>query len=118
MIRCLNDDLMSSDGIHQVIHPLGPLIHLPFDTEKGEFVGHHAHSPFPFSSLLDGQDVLRRKGLISRTKGARLDGLEFSVGFFEGQEVLGTFSLPSQNNNPPTGNGLSSQFRHGYIAPG
>ncbi len=117
MIRCLNDDFMSSDGIHQVIHPLGPFIQLRFGTEKGELVRHYAHAPFPLSSLFDGQDLPRRKGLISRTKRARLDGLEFSVGFLEGQEVLGTFGLRSQNNNPPTGNGLSSQFRHGYITP-
>lgn len=84
----------------------------------GTFAGHHTNRPRTLILILYGHNLLACKALVSRTEGTWLDGLKIPVGFLEDQILLRTLGLCGHNHNPPSGNGLSPQFRYGYINPG
>ena len=51
MFGSFDDDLMGTDGLHHIVHPIGPPIEFSLDPEEGKFVGDDADRPslsFPF----------------------------------------------------------------------
>src|SRR5262249_42941176 len=118
VVRAFDDDLVRAHAMHLVVDAVAALIEVPFDLERRELVGDHAHPPttligagMPFAV---GQNLVRRLVLVPFAKRAKraAQGLRFRLGHH------GTLGAFGRDDHPATDNRIFPQLWHSWTSLG
>src|SRR5262249_6308210 len=117
VVRRLNHHFVGADAVHLVEHAIRLAVEITLNAQRRKLVGYNAQvpsgkiAPSVFAGTVS-HDLRRRLAFIARAKRTKVRALEDNA--FT-RKIAGTLGTVAGNNDPASGHGVFSQFRHRNI---